>query len=87
MTLTKEELLDYKLQVEQAFVEVELRFTELNDLGYKGDMHEANELMTYYYLINDIVEHDYDDNTYQTIVSNKDLARMMIRVKQLRYKN
>lgn len=84
VTLTKEEYCDIKCKVEDIFLEVEDVFTRMNAVGYKGDMHEGNELLVYAYLLRDInLAEDFQDDTYVSILSNKDIYRIFNRALEI----
>ena len=85
LTLPLDELKEYRAQAERAFVEVELRYTKLNSVGYKGDMKSGDELMIYMYLLKEMGDNDFQDDTYESLVSNHDVHRIVTRINQLRY--
>lgn len=84
LTITQEELDRYRTQVEDTFLDVELKFTKLNSVGYKGKMSMGDELMVYMYLLKEMGNHDFTDDTYTTLVSNYDLYRIVHRANQIR---
>ena len=89
LTLTKEELCDIKCKVENIFLELEQRFTERNKLGRKPRMNEGTELFAYTFLLRELTLPDnafYQDDTYQSILSNRDVYRMYHRALQLESK-
>lgn len=84
LTITQSELNTYRTQVEGAFLDVELKYTKLNSVGFKGKMDKGDELFIYMYLLREMGNHDYQDETYEAIVGNHDLHRIAHRVNQIR---
>lgn len=83
LTLTPDELCDIKSRVCNIFTEFELTMTKLNNLGSSKTMKEGDELLAYTWLLNDICFPDYQDNTYQSILSNKDIYQIYSRALQI----
>lgn len=76
MVLDKEGLQLIKETVERVFTDVEYSYTTLNKVGYKGDMDEGTELLTYIDIMRGIDFPNYQDDFYVSMLTNKDFERI-----------
>lgn len=77
LTLTKEELKNIKCAVEDIFLEYEKNVTKANLTGSsKYSMKEGNELAMYTFLLRDVDYHDFQNDTYVSLLSNSDVFSM-----------
>ena len=84
LTLTPKELDRIKCSIEHIFTEVEEVFTRLNAVGSKDSMNRGNELLAYMYLLNELCFPDYQDDTYETLVSNEQIFAMFQRANEIK---
>jgi len=76
VTITPAELCDIKCDIEKAFIKVEDSYNRSNSYGKKVDMSKGNELMVYFHILKDLCFHSYQDDTYQSIMSNESIYAM-----------
>lgn len=84
LTITPEELCDIKCKVCDIFVEYEQIMTKLNKVGSQKTMKEGNELFAYTWLLSELTFPDYQDDTYATILSNRDIYKIFDRALKIR---
>lgn len=85
LTLTHEELCNIRSQVCYAFLDVEESQTRLNSSGSIRKGREGNELLLYVYLLEDICfPSEYTDDTYSSILTNKDIFKIHNRALSIR---
>ena len=85
LTLTHEELCNIRSQVCSAFIDVEETQTKLNSVGSIKNGNEGDELLLYTYLLGEICyPSEFTDDTYVSILSNKDIFRIQNRALNIR---
>lgn len=76
LTITAQEVCDIRCRMQDNLLQYEDYMTKVNKFCSKESMSEGNELMMYVELLNDIDEHDFQNDTYVSILSNKDIWKM-----------
>lgn len=86
LVITPKEVCKIKSDACETWLEFEKRMTYLNHWGHKYNMKEGNELMVYVTLLNDIDFPNFQEDTYVTMLSNRDFYKMHTRILDIRSK-